>query len=189
MMTEAAAENGSKSWRSFLRRHWHMLAVFVLGAVLAAIGAVYVFLWFVGDAQSSGLVPGALAQWTSSNVLTFALNVIFWELLLIGIPVGIAAVGGWLWWRRLPREEREGYHFPSGSRSSNGGGAFSFIFWIAFLVKIFLDGKWNVPVSTWTLDYFVYSCFWTLVWLAIIFGIPAAVGLTWWLHHEMKKEP
>jgi hypothetical protein len=50
-----------------------------------------------------------------------------------------------------------------------------------------MDGKWNVPISTWTLDYFVYSCIWTLVWLAIIFGIPAAIGLTWWLHHEMKE--
>jgi hypothetical protein len=39
MMTKAAAENGSKSWRSFRRRHWHITAVFVVGAVLAAIGA------------------------------------------------------------------------------------------------------------------------------------------------------
>lgn len=65
----------------------------------------------------------------------------------------------------------------------------SILFWIAYCIKVFMDGKWNVAISTWTFDYFVYSCIWTLIWLLVIFGIPVAIGVTWWLRHEMKKEP
>lgn len=86
MMTEPAPESDSKGWKRFLGKHWHMLVLFVVGAVLASVGAVYVFLWFVGDAQSSGLVPGTLGLWTTGNVVTFLLNVIFWEILLVGSP-------------------------------------------------------------------------------------------------------
>jgi hypothetical protein len=111
---ETALENGSKDWRRFLRKHWHVFVVFVVGAVTAAVGAAYVFLWFVGNAQSGGLVPWALAQWTPGNAVAFALNLLFWELLLIGVPVILAAIGGWLWWRKSPVEEREGCRFPGG---------------------------------------------------------------------------
>jgi hypothetical protein len=52
-----------------------------------------------------------------------------------------------------------------------------------------MDGKWYVAISSWTLVYFVSSAIWTLIWLAVIFGIPIAIGATWWLRHEMKKEP
>ena len=188
-MMETPPENDSKGWKKFLRKHWHMLVLFSVGAALAAVGALYVFLWFIGDALSTGLVPTILGQWSMAHMLTFLLHVIFWEALFIGIPVILAAVAGWLWWRRLPIEEKKEYHFfGAGSRSTGGGGAISILFWIAFAIKIFTDGNWNVPVATWTLDYFVYSSIWTLIWIVIIFGIPALViGLIWWLSQETKK--
>lgn len=192
MMTETAPENDSKGWKRFLRKHWHMLVLFVAVTVLASVGAVYVFLWSVGDAQSSGMVPTILGLWTMGNMVTFLLHVIFWEVLLIGVPVILVAVAGWLWWRKLPIEEKKEYHF-FGTRSrstSGGGGAISLLFWIAFCIKVFIDGNWNIAVATWTLDYLVYSCIWTLIWILIIFGIPACViGIIWWLSHEKKKKP
>jgi len=191
MTTETAPESDSNGWKRFLGKHWHMLVLFVSGAVLASVGAVYVFLWFVGDAQSTSLVPTTLGLWTMGNIVTFLLHAIFWEVLLIGVPVILAAVAGWLWWRKLPVEEREEYHFiGTRSRSTNaGGGAISVLFWIAFCIKVFIDGNWNVAVATWTLDYFVYSCIWTLIWILVIFGIPIAIGVIWWIRHKMKKKP
>ena len=94
-----------------MRKHWNAVAIFVMACALALAGAVYVFLWFVRNAQSTGLVPATLGLWTMGNLVAFILNAIFWELLLIGIPVAMGAVAGWLWWRRLPDEERRGYHF------------------------------------------------------------------------------
>jgi hypothetical protein len=125
------------------------------------------------------------------HLVTFILNTIFWELLLIGVPVILAAVAGWSWWRRLPSDEKKEYHF-FGKRSratSGGGGGVSLLFFVAFCIKVFVDGNWNVAFATWTFDYVVYSMLWILIWTLIIFGIPIALGVIWWINHEMKKKP
>lgn len=190
MITETALSNDPKGWRRFLRKHWQMFALWIVAAAIVAVGAVYVFLWYVADAQSTGLVPSILGQWSMNNVVTFILHVIYWELILVGIPVIIASVAGWVWWRMLPVEERNVYcFFDSSPRSASaGGGAFSVLFWIAFIIRVYLDGNWNVAVSSWTLDYFVYTSVWTVIWLLIIFGIPLTViGIIWWVTIERKK--
>ncbi|MCK5261544.1 MAG: hypothetical protein KAJ44_05145 [Thermoplasmatales archaeon] len=187
------AENGEKIWKIFLRKHWKMLVLFVVGAILASIGAILVYLWFVGDAQLTGLVPATLGLWTMGHFVTFLLHLIFWELLFIGVPVILAAVAGWLWWKKLPDEERKEYRcghlFGKRSHRTEGGEGISFLIFIAFIIKVYLDGNWNVPFATWTFDYLVYSCLWALIWILIIFGIPMALGGIWWIRHEMKKEP
>jgi len=190
MMGETGSENGSEIWRKFLRKHWNMLALFVVAAILVSVGAVCVFLWFVGDAQSTRMVPRTLGLWTMGNLVSFVLHVIFWELLLVGVPAVIGAIVGWLWWRKLPSEEKKEYHFfGKRSRTTSGGGGISLLFFVAFCIKVFLDGKWNAAFATWTFDYVVYSMFWILIWILVIFGIPAAIGITWWIRHEMKKKP
>ena len=191
MMTETESENDSKIWKKFVRKHWNMLVLFVVGAILASIGAILVYLWFVGDAQSTGLVPTTLGLWTMGDLVTFLLHLIFWEVLLVGVPVIIAAVAGWLWWKKLPDEEKKEYHF-FGTRSratSGGGGGISLLHFIVFCIKVFTDGNWNVAFATWTFDYLVYSCLLALIWILIIFGIPIALGIIWWINHEMKKKP
>jgi hypothetical protein len=193
MMGETESENGTEIpevWKKFLRKHWNMLVVFVVGAILASIGAVLVFLWFLGDAQSTGLVPRTLDLWTMGYMVTFLLHLILWEVLFIGIPVIIAAVAGWLWWRRLPDEEKKEYHF-FGTRSratSGGGGAIELLVFIAFCIKILTDGNWDVAFAAWTFDYLVYSYLSALIWVLVIFGIPMALGIIWWIRHEMKKK-
>ncbi len=191
MIEETESENGSEIWKKFLRKHWNMLVLFIIGAILASIGAILVFLWFVGNAQSTGLVPTTLSLWTMGYLVTFILHVIFWEVLLIGVPVIIAAIAGWLWWKKLPDEEKKEYHF-FGKRSgatSGGGGSVSLLVFIAFCIKVLTDGNWNVAFATWTFDYLVYSWLSALIWILIIFGIPIALGIIWWIRHEMKKKP
>jgi hypothetical protein len=189
-MAETGSANGHEIWKNFLRKHWNMVVLFVLGAILASVGAVFVYLWVVGDAQSTGLVPTTLGLWTMGHLVTLLLHVIFWEVLLIGIPVIVAAVAGWLWWRRLPEEERKEYHFfGTRSRAEGGGGGLSLLFWIVFAIKVFTDGNWHVAFATWTVDYLVYSCLSALIWILIIFGIPIGLGIIWWIHHEMKEKP
>lgn len=192
MMGETGSENGSEGWKKFLRKHSNMVALFVVAVIFASVGAVYVFLWFVADAQSTGMVPATLGLWTMGNLVTFILYAIFWELLLIGVPVALAAVAGWLWWRRLPSDEKKEYHFfGKRSRTTSGGGGISLLFFVAFCIKVFIDGNWNVAFATtsWTLDYVVYSMLWILIWILVIFGIPIAIGVVWWISHKMKKNP
>src|SRR5437879_2090188 len=180
--------NVGSDWRRFMRKHWRTVATFVVAGILAVASAVYVFLWFVGNAQSTGLVPRTLGLWTMGNLVSFILNAIFWELLLIGIPVVVAVVGGWLLWKRLPREEMRGYRlFRKRSRTTRGGGGVSLFFFIAFAIKVDLDGNWNLPISTWTLDYVVSSMLLILEWTLLILGIPAAIAVVLWMRHEMRK--
>ncbi|DAC73010.1 MAG TPA: hypothetical protein DSN98_02470 [Thermoplasmata archaeon] len=192
-MAETESENDEKVWKKFLRKHWGIVIVFIIGAIVVVAGALYVFLWFVNDAQTAGLVPTTLGLWATNHLVWFLIYLILWEILLVGIPVIIAVVLGYfLWWKRLPREEREDYRhrhlFGKRSRRSDGGNAFSFLIFIGFIIKIYVDGNWNKPFELWTFNYLASSLVWVIIWILIIFGIPMTIGGCLWLHHEMKKE-
>ena len=192
-MSETESESGSKIWKKFLRKHWNMLVLFVVGAILVSIGAILVYLWCVGDAQLTGLVPATLDLWTMGNMVTFLLHVILWEVPFIGVAITLAAVA-WLWWRKLPDEEREEYArahiFGAPSKKTSGGsGAIELLVFIAFCIKVFIDGNWNVACAAWTFDYLVYSMLWACIWVLIIFGIPMVVGFSLWIIYVMKKKP
>ena len=187
-MEGSAREGEASDWRGFMGKHWKAVAIFVVAGALALAGSVYVFLWFSKNAQSTSLVPATLGLWTMGNLVNFTLYAIFWEVLLIGIPAGIGALVGWLWWRRLPYDERRGYHsFGRRSRTTGGSGGFSFLFFVAFCIKVYLDGNWNVPISAFSLDYVVGSMVLILEWVLVIFGIPIAIALIWWIRHETRK--
>ena len=194
MVLNTGVENDEKIWKKFLRNHWKILVLFIVGAILASIGAILVYLWFVGDAQLTGLVPATLGLWSMGHIVTFFLHLILWEAMIIGVPVILTIVGIiFLWWKKLPDDEKKEYKsehlFGKRSHRAEGGEGISFLVFIAFIIKIYLDGNWNVPFATWTFDYIVYSCLLALIWVLIIFGIPIVIGGTWWIRHEMKKKP
>ena len=188
MTEETEAENNSGGWKKFSKKHWNMLVYWIIAAIFAAIGSILVYLWFVGEAQSTSMVPMTLGQWTMGHSVTFILNLVFWQLLIVGIPVVIAAIVGWLWWKRIPDEERKEYEFFKRSRTENGGEGISFLFFVAFCIKVYIDGNWDVAIGSWTLDYVVDSMITILVWGAIIFGIPAIIIGLIWLSRQSKKE-
>jgi len=102
-MTEQTEVEDSSRWGKFLRKHWPAFTAFIAAAILAFIGAVYVFVWFTGNAQSTGLVPTSLGMWTMGNIVIFILHALFWELVLIGIPVAIGLGSGGKDYRMLKR--------------------------------------------------------------------------------------
>jgi len=194
MVAKTKSETGNKIWKKFLRKQWKMVVLFIVGAILASVGATLVYLWVVGEVQLAGLVPATLGLWSMGHLVTFLLRLVFWEVLIIGVPVILAAVAIiFLWWKKIPdrerREYRRGHLFGTRSRTTSGKDVLSPLVFIAFCIKVFLDGNWNVAFGTWTFDYVVYSFLWALIWVLIIFGIPMVLGGTWWIRHEMKKKP
>jgi hypothetical protein len=187
LTVEQGAEKNS-GWKKFLKKHWNIAAIFVAAGIGAIIASVYVFLWFVGNAQSTGLVPATLGMWTMGNMISFILHGIFWELLLIGIPVAVAGTLGWQWWKRLPKEETSNLSWKQ-SKSSRAGEAISPLLFIAFAIKVYIDGNWNVAISTWKLDYVVGSVVTILIWIAAIAAIPAILALFLWLIFGRNKKP
>jgi hypothetical protein len=189
MTAEVETEQGS-DWQNFLRKHWKMTTVFALAGIFVFVSAIYVFQWFAGNAQTIGLVPSTLGLWTMGSTVSFILHLIFWELIFIGVPAIIGAVLGWQWWKRLPEQEKKEYHLSrKSSRSSRAGGAISPLLFIAFAIKVYVDGNWNVAISNYTLNYVVGSMITILIWIIAIVAIPAAIGIIWWIRHEMNQKP
>ena len=187
-MTEQNQIHVESDWKKFITNHKAAFAIFVAAAILAAVGAVYVFVWFTGNATATGLVPLSLSNWSMQNILMFVLHSIFWELVLVGIPVAIGAVIGWQWWKHLPETEK--YNLSGKrSKSSRAGGAISPLLFIAFAIKVYVDGYWNAPIASLTVDYVVGSMVTILIWIAAIAAIPAIIGVVWWMHHETGKKP
>jgi len=40
MMAETAPETGKEIWKKFLTKHWNMVVLFVVGAILVSVGAI-----------------------------------------------------------------------------------------------------------------------------------------------------
>ena len=175
-------------WRGSVKRHWRVFALFAVAAAVIFAGGVYAFLWFAANAQSTGLVPAVLGLWTMGNLVGFMVYLALWELLVVGAPAALVVGLAWWWWRRIPEEERRG----SGlfgrrwSKRSRGGGGASFLFFVAFVIKVYVDGKWDVPIGTLTLDYVVGSAFTILVWGVVIVGIPGTLAALWWIRRWTK---
>src|SRR2546425_9383006 len=157
-MAEPGSENGREIWRKFLRRHWRMLVLFAAGAILVSTGAILVALWFVGDAQSTGLVPRTLGQWTMGSLVAFLLRLILWEFLLVGVPTILAAVAAWQWWKKLPGEEMSEFRFfDRRLRATRRGGSLSLPGLVAFFIQGFTGGKWDVGFAGLTFEFLVDS--------------------------------
>ena len=181
-MTTEMPQSTESGWRQFTKNHKAAFAAFIVAAVLAVVGAVYVFVWYAGNAQTTGLVPSSLGQWSMSNFVWFMIYAIFWVLVSIGIPAAVGAAIGWLWWKRIPEEEKRQYNLSGkGSKRSGAGGAISPLLFIAFALKVYVDGNWNAAISTYTLNYVVGSMVTILIWIAIIFAIPAIIAFIWWI--------
>jgi hypothetical protein len=189
-MTDECVEAEGFGWKRFLKNHWGMaVAAGALAALLMA-GAVMVYLWFAKEAQLSGLVPASLGMWSMANVVMFCLTLVFWELVLIGIPAAVGAGVGWLWWKRLPEAERIAYNFSEKREKwSHSGNWISPLFFVAFCIKLYIDGNWGTPIANFSFDYIVSSVVTILAWGLVIVGIPAVIGGAWWLHREISRTP
>jgi hypothetical protein len=187
-MSEETGANQGSHWGKFIGKHWKIVTAFAIAAILVFIGAIYVFLWFTTNAQTTGLAPATLGLWTMGNTVSFILHLLLYELVFIGVPAIIGAVTGWQWWKMLPEQEKNEYHLSGKrSRSSGAGGAISPLLFIAFAIKVYVDGNWNVAISTYTLNYVVGSMITILEWIVTIAAIPAIIGLIWWVRHETNK--
>ncbi len=171
--------------KRFLLKNWKMTLVMAVCIAAAAIVALLVFLWVVNEAIATAFAPVALGDWTIGLIVAFVLHLIFWELLLVaswGIP--LAAV---LYWQFSKLPDAELWKPRGGKRE--GGDAFGFLIALAWLLMIWIDGRWNQTFQDWTFIEWVYSWLTALGWVLLIFGIPAVVIFVLWLiNREMKKE-
>lgn len=178
---ETFEEPGGEAWKKFARRHSKM-TVLVAGVIAAiAVAALLVFLWVVADAQATRLVPEELGEWTVGYSITFILHAILWELILVASwVIPLAAAAYFMWYRKLPEEERKEYEGKPGRRRSTGeNGGISFFIGLVWLAIVWIDGKWNLAFQDWTFNDWVYSWITAALVVLVIGGIPVLIYIVW----------
>ncbi len=178
---ETGTAAAGADWKAFVRRHWRLVLAAVGGIAAAAVAALAVFLWVVANTQANGLVPAGLGDWSVGSIVTFLLNLILWELLLVASwVIPIAAAAFFLWYKRLPEEERRGMEgAPRRGRAAGGGGGVSFFVALVWLLIVWSDGRWNLALRNWTFNELVDSWVAASLVVLLVAGVPALLYVVW----------
>lgn len=173
-------------WKNKIKEHWKTFAIMIAAGICVLIGALLVVIWFI----ETSVIIGARGtwtfdQWTLNYVVGFIILIILWELLFVGVPTGLFfGIGGYLWWRRLPEDEKQEIKDRDkkkkehkGLKQGGGGGGFGIIMFIAFCIYVAVDGNYNTLFGDLSYSYFIYSWLLTFMWMIIVLGIPAGIVL------------
>ncbi len=190
---ETNEELSEAAVKKFLRRHWKM-ALLIIGVLAAAtVVAVYVFLKVIADAQVLGLVPVSLGQWSVASIFVIIIQVIIWELIFVAswlIP--IVVVTFILWYRKLPEEERKEYDMSpkrgTDPRRTEGGGFFSFLGGVIWLIIVWTTGRWTLAFQAWTISDLIYTWLVACLLVLLIFAIGGGIYFIWWWRKDTKEE-
>ena len=108
-----------------------------------------------------------------------------WELLFVGAPAALFfGLGGYLWWRGLPEEEKQEFkardkrnkpHRKEKYGGSGGGGGGMFIAYC--LYHYFITDNYFTTFGSLPYTYWLSTGFLTVMWVFIIIGIPAVIIL------------
>lgn len=173
-------------WKNKIKQYFKIFAICIIAVIVCAIGALLVLVWFIETSTLGGQGEWTFNNWTLNYVVGFMILIILWELLLVAVPAALFfGLGGYLWWKKLPdeekqvfkgREKKEGkkYQHP---KNAGGSGGFSLFMFIAYCIVIAIDGNYNTRFGLLDYSYFIYAWFFTFMWLLIIFGIPVAIIL------------
>ena len=170
-------------WKAFAKKHWSLFVVVAIACICAFIGALVVLIWFINTSPIGAYGAAFVGDWNLDWIVGFYILYILWTLLFVGIPAGVFfGVGGYIWWNRLPTEEKEEHkarekkktHKKRNAGGSGGGGFFMFI---AYCIYHGISGTYYTPFGNLPYTYWIYSGFYTLMWLVIIFGIPICIIL------------
>jgi hypothetical protein len=181
---ESNEEQSKESMKKLLQRHWKMVSL-VIGVIIGAvIVAVFTFLKVVADAQVLGLVPVALGQWTVGYFFTFILQVIFWELVFVASwTIPLVVVMFILWYKKLPDEERKKIDLSpkrgTDPRRTEGGGFFSFLVGVVWLIIVWITGRWNLAFQAWTFNDWIYTWFAACLWILLPLCIAGLIYIVW----------
>ena len=170
-------------WKKKIKEHMRLFIVIIIAGACIFTGALLVLFWFIQTSPIGLQGTATFDQWNLDWIVGFYILLILWELLFVGIPTGLFfGVGGYIWWNRLPDEERQEFKARDKKkthvkRNTSGGGGFSFVMFIAYCIYMGIQGNYYAEFGSQPYSYWVYSWFLTLMWIFIILGIPACIIL------------
>ncbi|MFX1312760.1 MAG: hypothetical protein ACFFHD_09125 [Promethearchaeota archaeon] len=172
-------------WKNKIKEHWKTFTIIIAAIICIVIGGLLVLFWVLEANPFVDPRTGTFNDWTLNYVVGFIILIILWELLFVGVPSGLFfGLGGYLWWRRLPEEEKQEFRARDkkekeykGVKTGGGGGGFSIVMFIAYCIYIAVDGNYNATFGSRSFTYWIYAWFLTLMWILIVVGIPIAIAL------------
>ncbi len=170
-------------WKEFAKKNWKLIAIAIVACVILFIVALVVLINYINTSPIGGMGEWTFDEWTLNYMVGFTIQIILWELLLVGLPAGIFfGVGGYLWWSRLSAEEKQEHKAREKQnkhrkRNAGGSGGGSFFMFIAYCIYVATQGRYDTPFGNESYSYWVFAAFYTMMWLLIIFGIPIAIIL------------
>jgi hypothetical protein len=166
-----------------------VLFLFIATIIILSIIAIKVFIWQIQTSPIGNYGNATFDQWSLDWIVRFFIVLILWELLFVGVPAGlIFGLGGYLWWQRLPGQEKSKFK-EEGKKShkSRGAGGCGLFMFIAYCIYVAIDGNYYAPFGSQPYSYWVYSYLLTIGWLLIIVGIPVAIGGLIYLRYWLNK--
>ena len=189
-MEEVQKKNDEQFWKEEVKKHWKFLILCVAAIVILFIIAINVLIWHIQTSPIGNYGTATFDQWSLDWIVRFIIVLILWELLFVGLPAALFfGLGGYLWWQRLPADEKKGFKDQEkrSHNKRNTGGGFGLLLFIAYCIYIAIDGNYYTAFGSQPYSYWLYSYFLMIGWLMIIFGIPMAVAGLLYLRYWLKK--
>ncbi|MFX0028410.1 MAG: hypothetical protein ACFE8B_04330 [Candidatus Hermodarchaeota archaeon] len=195
-MSENEGVSDEKFWKDTLMKHKVALIVLIIAGICALIGAILVGIWVIEANPFVNPRTGTFNDWTLNYVVGMIILFILWELLFIGVPAALFfGLGGYLWWSRLPEEEKQEWKDREKKEKSRkaekyggGGGGFSCFMFIAYCIYIAVDGNYNATFGSEPFTYWLYSYMLTFMWIVIVLGVPALIIFLIWYFVKGRKK-
>jgi len=169
-------------WGKKIKAHMTTFITIIIAGVCAIIGVLLVLFWVIETSPIGAQGEALIGDWSLDWIVGFMWIVIGWELLFVGIPTGLFfGVGGYIWWKRLPEEEKAEFRARDKkkhrARNTGGSGGGGIVMFIAYIIYMGVQGYYYAPFSSQPYSFWVYSFFLTIMWMVIVLGIPACIIL------------
>jgi len=175
-----------------IKKHWVGFLILVLVCVGFFIVFFAIMLAYVAGSAIGGNGTWTLADFSVGTGILWLLVLFGWELLLGVLPFGglfilIIAI---YWMVILPEEDKAEIKARDRKkkkyRKTEGGGV-SFLFTIAFLIVVFVEGQWLTPIGTLPYSYWIQAYLTGFIYVCLIFGIPILILFILYLVFKGKK--
>ena len=180
-MTEELSDE--QFWKKKIKEHMPLFILMIIAGACVFTGALLVIIWFIESSPIGNYGDALIGAWSLNWIVGFYILIILWELLFVGLPAGLFfGVGGYIWWNRLPDEEKQEFKAREKKnkhrkRNAGGSGGGGFLMFIAYCIYMGGQGNYYAPFSSQPYSYWVYGMFYTLLWIFIIIGIPVCIIL------------
>lgn len=165
-------------WKTKIKKHINAFIIAVIAGAIAIIGAVIVLIWFINTSNFGAQGTASFNDWTIAWIWGFFFFLILWELLFVGIAAAVFfGVGGYLWWKKLSDDEKQEFkdHRKKEKKRRGGGAGGSFFMFVAYTVYLAVQGELHTTFGTYSYSYWIFAYLWTIAWILIVLGIPAAI--------------